>query len=43
MEANSSEENPEHAAQARRAKRIIIIAMAFMVLLPVLLFWVFHT
>jgi len=42
MEANQSEKNPDHAVQARGAKRIIVIAMVIMVVLPLLLFLAFH-
>jgi hypothetical protein len=37
------ETNPEHAAQALRVKRILLTAMAIMVVLPLLLFMLFHT
>lgn len=34
---------PELAAQARRAQRILLLAMALMIGAPVLLFVLFHT
>jgi len=43
MEANPPEINPELAAQAREAKRVLMLAMGVMVALPLLLFVLFHT
>lgn len=43
MEATPPEDNPQLAAQAQRAKRILMLAMAIMVALPLLLFVLFHT
>ncbi len=34
---------PDQAAQAERAKRILMLTMAFMIALPLLLFVLFHT
>jgi len=35
--------DPELAAQARRAQRILMLAMALMIGVPILLFVLFHT
>ena len=35
--------DPEMAAQARRAQRILVLAMALLIGVPVLLFVLFHT
>ena len=43
MEATPPDHNPELSAQALRAKRILMLAMAIMVALPLLLFVLFHT
>lgn len=39
----SKKEEADHAAEARRARTILMLAMGGMIALPVLLFVIFHT
>jgi hypothetical protein len=43
MEANPTEPKPELTVEARRAQRILMIAMAIMIMLPLLLFVMFRS
>ncbi len=42
MEANPTEPKPELTVEAHRARRILMIAMAVMIILPLLLFVLFR-